>query len=162
MHFLAWRDINRTVVGITLFLAAVSAHLADCISSCHKLKAQHCYLSLNGCFTPPSASHSPPTCPPPKDSICDITETEKNYPKTSSIQVACRISYKMIAIKLTRLFIQCIWRDCIIPQVKFRVSRNTKCANKPICHIYLFDKQNISYFLRCLSLNNFTIKESQR
>ena len=40
----------------------------------------------------------PPAHPPPIDSIRDITGTEKNYPKTSIIQVACRNSYEMIAI----------------------------------------------------------------
>ena len=42
--------------------------------------------------------HPLPTRPPPIDSICDITGAEKNHPKTSSIQVACRNSYEMIAI----------------------------------------------------------------
>ena len=31
-----------------------------CISSCHLLKAQHCSLSPNWCFTPPSVPHPPP------------------------------------------------------------------------------------------------------
>ena len=35
---------------------------------------------------------------PPIESIRDITGAEKNYQKTSSIQVACRNSYKMLAI----------------------------------------------------------------
>ena len=47
---------------------------------------QHCCLSPNGCFSPPSASHPPPPPPPPPshpyiESIRDITGTEKNYPK---------------------------------------------------------------------------------
>ena len=36
--------------------------------------------------------------PPPIESIRDITGVEKNHQKTSSIQVACRNSYKMLAI----------------------------------------------------------------
>ena len=39
-----------------------------------------------------------PTHPPPIESIHDITGAEKNHQKTSSIQVACRNSYKMLAI----------------------------------------------------------------
>ena len=46
--------------------------------------------------------HHPPhpltTRPPPIELICDITGAEKNHQKTSSIQVACRNSYKMLAI----------------------------------------------------------------
>ena len=36
-------------------------------SLCHRLKVQHCSLSLNGCFSPPSASHPPrlPSTPLP-------------------------------------------------------------------------------------------------
>ena len=56
---------------------------------------------------PPSAPHSPPpaTCPPPIESIRDITGAEKNGQKTSSIQVACRNSYEMLAIYITTLLI---------------------------------------------------------
>ena len=36
--------------------------------------------------------------PPPIESIRDITGAEKNYQKTSSIQVAGRNSYKQLAI----------------------------------------------------------------
>ena len=56
--------------------------------------------------------------PPPIDSIRDITGAVKIYLKTSSIQVACRNSYKMIASRITALFIQYIWHDCIVPQEK--------------------------------------------
>ena len=42
--------------------------------------------------------HPPPTRPPPIESIRDIKGAEKNHQKTSSIQVACRNSYKMLAI----------------------------------------------------------------
>ena len=47
---------------------------------------------------PHSPPHPPPTHSPPIESICDITGAEKNYQKTSSIQVVCRNSYKMLAI----------------------------------------------------------------
>ena len=59
--------------------------------------------------SPPTPS--PPTCPPPIESIRDITGAEKNYQKTSSIQVASRNSYKMLATYITTLLIQYIWRD---------------------------------------------------
>ena len=64
------------------------ASLVDSTSLRPILRAQHCCLSPNGCFSLPSASHPPPppphpphTHPPPIDSIRDITGTEKNYPK---------------------------------------------------------------------------------
>ena len=137
MHFLALRGINRTALGTKLLLTVVFSSLVDYISSFQILKAQHCSLSLNDCFTPPSAPHPAPTPTPPPlarhlppidsiqditgafgsppgpnthstvlspahlppiDSIHDITGAEKTIRKTSSIQVASRISYEMIAI----------------------------------------------------------------
>ena len=86
--------VNRTAWGTKLLLTAVLASLVDCISSGHLLKVQHCSLSPNWCFTPPLAPHRPP----PIDSIRDITGAEKIISKTSSSQVASRISYEMIAI----------------------------------------------------------------
>ena len=44
--------------------------------------------------SPPPTHPPPPTRPPPIESIRDITGAEKNHQKTSSIQVACRNSYK--------------------------------------------------------------------
>ena len=61
---MALRGINRTAWGAKLLLTPVLAFFVDYISLCHTLKAQHCFLSLNGCFNPPSASH-PPLPPPP-------------------------------------------------------------------------------------------------
>ena len=94
--------INRTAWGTRLLLTAVLASLVDSTSLCPILRAQHCCLGPNGCFNPPSASHPPlppphppPAHPPPIDSIRDIIGTEKN---PSSIQVARRNSYEMIAI----------------------------------------------------------------
>ena len=46
--------------GTKLLLTAVWASLVDFTSSRHLLKAHHCSLSPNGCFTPPSAPHPPP------------------------------------------------------------------------------------------------------
>ena len=99
---MALEGINRTAWGTRLLLTAVLASLVDSASLCPILRAQHCCLSPNGCFNPPSASHPPPpppSRPPPIDSIRDITGTEKKtIQKTSSIQVARRNSYEMIAI----------------------------------------------------------------
>ena len=64
VHFIFLGSVNRTAWGTKLLLTAVLASLVDCISSCHLLKAQHCSLSLNWYFTPPSAPHHPPHRPP--------------------------------------------------------------------------------------------------
>ena len=53
---------NRTAWGTKLLLAAVWASPENCISLCHKLKAQHCSLSPNECFNPPLAPHPPIIC----------------------------------------------------------------------------------------------------
>ena len=99
VHVMVLGPVNRTEWGTKLLLTAVWASLVDCTSPRHLLKAQHCSLSPNGCFTPPLAPHPPPPpTPPPIKSIRDITGAEKNHQKTSSIQVACRNSYKMLAI----------------------------------------------------------------
>ena len=73
VHLIVLKGINRAALGTKLLLTPV---LASFISLCHTLKAQHCSLSLNGCFNPPSASH-PTLGPPPIDSIRYITGTEK-------------------------------------------------------------------------------------
>ena len=65
VHFMVLGCINRTAWGTKLLLMAVWASLVDFISSCHLLKAHHCSLSPNGCFTPPSAPHPPPPPTPP-------------------------------------------------------------------------------------------------
>ena len=63
MHFMALGRalgcINRTAWGTRLLLLLVLASFVHCNSLCHRLKVQHCSLSLNGCFGPPSASHPP-------------------------------------------------------------------------------------------------------
>ena len=63
VHFMVLGHVNRTEWGAKLLLTAVWASLVDCISLCHLLKAQHCSLSPNGCFTPPSAPHPPTPTP---------------------------------------------------------------------------------------------------
>ena len=80
--------INRTAWDTKLFLTAVQASPVDCIGLCHILKAQHCFLSLNGCLyllSAPHPLHLPPYpfpgCPSPINSIRYVTETEKNYLK---------------------------------------------------------------------------------
>ena len=109
VHFMVLGCVNRTECGTKLLLMAVWASLVDCISSCHLLKVQHCSLSLNGCFSPPLAPHPPPpSIPPPshpKDSICDITGTEKNCPKNQQ-HITALLIYSM----------QDIWRSCTEPQ----------------------------------------------
>ena len=88
MHFSVLSGINRTQWGTRLLLTAAMAHLVDCTSAGPILRAQHCCLSPNGCFSPPSASHPPPppphpppARPPPIDSIRDITGAVKIYLK---------------------------------------------------------------------------------
>ena len=88
MHFSALRGITRAAWGTRMLLTAVLANPVDCTSSGLILRAQHCCLSPNGCFSPPSASYPPPpppnplpTHPPPIDSIRDVTGSEKTYPK---------------------------------------------------------------------------------
>ena len=117
--FLAQKGINRTAWVTKLLLTAVLSSPVDCISWCQILKAQHCSLSLNGYFTSPSAPHSPPTHPPPIDSIRDITGLKISVKPAAFKHVASRISYEMIATYVTTLFMQDIWRDCIVPQEKY-------------------------------------------
>ena len=72
------RGINRTAWDTRLLLTPILASLVDCISLCRTLKAQHCSLSLNGCFNPPWLPTRLRVRPPPIGSIRDITGTEKN------------------------------------------------------------------------------------
>ena len=137
VHFMALEGINRTAWGTRLLLTAVLASLVDSTSLCHILRAQHCCLSPNGCFSPPLASHPPPTPLPPTHPLLTqsviLQALKKSIQKTSSIQVACRNSYEMIASYITTLIIQDIWCDRIKPPEKHRafnieihISRNTK------------------------------------
>ena len=100
------RGINKTAWGAKRILTVGLAYPVGCACLGHLLTAQHCHLCLSACFSPPSASHPPPppphpppTHPPPIDSIRVITDVEKNYlEKTWGVQIACRISYEVLAI----------------------------------------------------------------
>ena len=65
VHFVALKGLNRTAWGTRLLLTAVLASLVDSTSLCPTPRAQHCCLSPNGYFSPPSASHPPPPPPTP-------------------------------------------------------------------------------------------------
>ena len=87
-------------MGAKLILTADQAYPVSFAGLGHLLMAQPCPSSLNICFTPPTAPHPPhppPTRSPPIDSIRDITAVEKTTSKTRGIQIACRISYKILA-----------------------------------------------------------------
>ena len=56
-------------------------------------------LCVSECLLyPPSAPHPPIPTPPLIDAICTITAIEENYFKTRCIQIACGISFEIIAI----------------------------------------------------------------
>ena len=77
-------SINMTAWGAKLILMADLAYPVSCASLGHLLMAQHCPLSLNVCFNPPTAPHPLhplPTSPPPIDSISDITAIKKKPPQ---------------------------------------------------------------------------------
>ena len=79
--------IKKTAWVTKLLLTAAWASLVNRIDLCHILKAQHCFLSSNGCFNLPLAPHPPPTPKHPshrpltKDSIGDITGIKQNHLK---------------------------------------------------------------------------------
>ena len=67
IHFSALRGLDRTAWGTKLLQTTVLAHPVDCTSSGPILKAQHCCMNPNGCFSRSSASHPPmvsPSCLP--------------------------------------------------------------------------------------------------
>ena len=59
------RAINKTAWAAKLVLAAGLAYPVSCASLGHLLIASLCPLSLNVCFTPPTALHQPPPPTPP-------------------------------------------------------------------------------------------------
>ena len=79
MFVLALVVNGRNILHI---IAKLTIYPVSCAGLGHLLMAKHCPLSLNVCFTPPTAPHlPPPPTPPPIDSICVITEVEKNHLK---------------------------------------------------------------------------------
>ena len=97
LHVMVLGHIIRTAWGTKVFLMAIWAPLVDFTSSCHLLKAQHCSLSPNECFTQPSAPHLPPPPFPPTHPYRInpwYYRSWKKISKTSSIKVTCRNSHK--------------------------------------------------------------------
>ena len=91
------RGINKTAWGAKLILTADLVYQVSCARLGHPLMAQHCHLCLNVNFSPPTAPH-PPHHPPPIDSIHVITAIQKSASKTRGVQMACGISYEILAI----------------------------------------------------------------
>ena len=90
---------NKTAWSAKLILTADLAYLVSCASLGHLLMAHHCHLCLNVCFSPPTAPHHLPyPLPPPIDSIRVIIAIKKTTSKTRRIQIACGISYEILAI----------------------------------------------------------------
>ena len=58
------RGINKTAWGAKLILTAGLAYPVSCACLGHLLMAQHGHLCLSVCFSPPLASHPPPSHPP--------------------------------------------------------------------------------------------------
>ena len=92
---------------------AVLFNLVDCASLCQLLKAQHFSFYPNGCFKPLTPLWFP-TCTPlipnqllrlpaPYKDNHDVIETKKLPQKSGAFKVACRNSYEMVAIRITRL-----------------------------------------------------------
>ena len=68
------KGINKVAWDAKLILMEGLAYPVSCASLGHLLMAQHCNLCLSVCFSPPTTPHPPPPiCPPPIDSIRDIT-----------------------------------------------------------------------------------------
>ena len=78
------RGINKTAWGAKLIPTADLVYYSSCASLGHLLIAQHCHFCLNVCFSPPTAPHpphTPPTRPPPIDSMRVITAVKNKYLK---------------------------------------------------------------------------------
>ena len=100
------RGIIKTAWGAKLILTADLVHHSSCAGLGHLLMAQHCHFCLRVCFSPPTAPHPPhrpphppPTRPPPIDLLQTLKKTTS---KTWGVQIACRISYEMLATYITR------------------------------------------------------------
>ena len=83
------RGINKTAWGSKLILTADLAYPVSCASLGHLLMAKHCPLSLNVCFTPPTAPHPPPPSSHPlwTQSVL-LQQLKKTTSKTRGIQIA--------------------------------------------------------------------------
>ena len=93
------RGINKTAWGAKLILTAGLVHHSSCASLGHLLMAQHCHFCLGVCFSPPTAPHppQPPTHPLYTQSAL-LQTLKKTTSKAWGVQIACRISYEMLAI----------------------------------------------------------------
>ena len=98
-HVRPLRGINKTAWGAKLILTADLASPVSCVSQGHLPMEQHCHLCLSACFTPPTASHSPPSFPPTPYRLNHryYSCQKKTTSKTRSIQIASRISYEILA-----------------------------------------------------------------
>ena len=94
----ALRGINKTAWGAKLILTADLVHHSSCASLGHLLKAQHCHFCLRVCFSPPMAPHPPPLPTPYRLNSALLQTLKKTTSKTGGVQIACRISYEMLAI----------------------------------------------------------------
>ena len=97
------RGINKTAWGAKLILTADLVYQVSCARLGHPLMAQHCHLCLNVCFSPPTAPHPPPppTPPPshpPTPQSALLQPSKKTASKTRGVQIACGISYEILAI----------------------------------------------------------------
>ena len=100
------RGINKTAWGAKLILTADLVYQVSCARLGHPLMAQHCHLYLNVCFNPPTAPHRPPPpTPPPFHPPTSYrlnpryySRPKKTASKTRRVQMACVISFEILAI----------------------------------------------------------------
>ena len=126
--------------------------------------AQHCQLCFNICFSPSTAPHPaipltppPPTRPPLIDSIHDIIYSRlKNTSKAKNIHIACRISYKILAIcnyigfSLAGLYIYCTIRE--LQCIKYFKSVLLEILNVPIMLIFVNPVSQLHFTAQLLIL----------
>ena len=93
------RGINKTARGAKLILTADLVYQVSCARLGHPLMAQHCHLCLNVCFSPPTAPHPPPPPTPYRLNPAALLQpSKKTASKTRGVQIACGISYEILAI----------------------------------------------------------------
>ena len=73
-------------------------------------------VALTRLWSPPAPVIHPTH---PQSQLVILQELEKAIRKTSSIQVASRISYEMLTTYITTISIQDTWCDCIVPHEKY-------------------------------------------